>query len=270
MFRFGAAAVVQFPTGLTNAGPRAFVVGSGRRLSLWRYLRRVRFRRLARFRTLVRESVTRSAEVLPEFGHVGSWASSTRRITASGRLSGAGPTSAHAVNTVRWMAGSHAYMGKGNLCKWCCRAPSSRPMSRTSPALRAGTDHSCGRLHRGGGPALPPGREVTYRVKIAQLPVEATRLAFKTLQTYCDGRIERKIEIPTPGKFEPPNPAPILTVAAAATPTASAAAPRWAPVRPISACRWGSADRKMRRGPTTLDHVLISSGSARPGGLPPV
>lgn len=73
------------------------------------------------------------------------------------------------------------------------------------------------------GPAVPAGRDATYKVKIAQLSVGATSLPFKTVQTYSNGKIDRWIEIPTPGQAEPATPAPVLKVTAAATPTAPAA-----------------------------------------------
>ncbi|HEY0700256.1 MAG TPA: DUF1775 domain-containing protein, partial [Micromonospora sp.] len=67
------------------------------------------------------------------------------------------------------------------------------------------------------GPALKPGADAKYRVKVAALPGDARSLAFKTLQTYSDGRVDRWIEIPTGGS-KPDNPAPVLALAPAATP----------------------------------------------------
>jgi uncharacterized protein YcnI len=64
------------------------------------------------------------------------------------------------------------------------------------------------------GPALPVGEDARYRVEVAKLPA-ATVLAFKTLQTYSDGRTDRWIDLPTPGGPEPDHPAPVLTLAPA-------------------------------------------------------
>ncbi|MDT5025404.1 MAG: hypothetical protein QOE61_1830 [Micromonosporaceae bacterium] len=75
------------------------------------------------------------------------------------------------------------------------------------------------------GKALPIGENVTYSVIIAQLPTGATELVFKTLETYGDGSIQRWIEIPVAGQAEPVNPAPVLKLTPAATPTTAAPTP---------------------------------------------
>ena len=68
-----------------------------------------------------------------------------------------------------------------------------------------------------GGKALPQGTDARWSVKIAKLPADQTRLSFKTLETYGDGEISRWIEIQQPGQPEPPNPAPLLVLKAAAS-----------------------------------------------------
>jgi uncharacterized protein YcnI len=68
------------------------------------------------------------------------------------------------------------------------------------------------------GSALPVGQDATFAVTVAKLPVDATKLAFKTVETYGDGKVSRWIEIPQEGAAEPDNPAPMLTVRAAAMP----------------------------------------------------
>jgi LPXTG-motif cell wall-anchored protein len=73
------------------------------------------------------------------------------------------------------------------------------------------------------GKALPVGENATYSVIIAQLPANATELAFKTLETYGDGSISRWIEIPVAGPAVPDNPAPVLKLKPAAAPAASTA-----------------------------------------------
>jgi uncharacterized protein YcnI len=76
-----------------------------------------------------------------------------------------------------------------------------------------------------GGKALKVGQDAKFSVVIAQLPADATELAFKTVETYGDGKVSRWIEIPQPGQPEPDNPAPVLKVKAAAQPAATTAAP---------------------------------------------
>lgn len=84
-----------------------------------------------------------------------------------------------------------------------------------------------------GGPALATGTDAEYSVTVRQLPDEKS-LAFKTLETYGDGKIDRWIEVPANGE-KVDNPAPVLELKAAApgakliapapSPTPSSAAP---------------------------------------------
>lgn len=71
------------------------------------------------------------------------------------------------------------------------------------------------------GRALPVGEDATFVVQIAQLPPDAGKLAFKTVETYGDGEVVRWIEIPREGAAEPQRPAPTLVVRAAPTPSAA-------------------------------------------------
>jgi Domain of unkown function (DUF1775) len=82
-----------------------------------------------------------------------------------------------------------------------------------------------------GGKALKVGTDAVWSVRVARLPADATRLSFKTLETYGDGQIVRWIEIQEPGQPEPDNPAPLLTLepAAPAAASPSGAAPSSAP-----------------------------------------
>jgi uncharacterized protein YcnI len=80
-----------------------------------------------------------------------------------------------------------------------------------------------------GGKALKIGQDARFSVVIAQLPADATELAFKTVETYGDGEVSRWIEIPQPGQPEPENPAPVLKVRAAARPAPTTAAATTAP-----------------------------------------
>jgi len=74
------------------------------------------------------------------------------------------------------------------------------------------------------GPDIGPGVDAEYSVTVAQLPADATELAFPTLQRYSDGREDAWIEPVTDAVPEPENPSPVLTVAPAPA-TATAAAP---------------------------------------------
>ncbi|MDV9170843.1 DUF1775 domain-containing protein [Streptomyces sp. W16] len=62
-----------------------------------------------------------------------------------------------------------------------------------------------------GGPAVKAGVNAEYSVVVKQLP-DTKELAFKTLQTYSDGRTDRWIELDESGE----NPAPVLKLKAAA------------------------------------------------------
>jgi hypothetical protein len=67
-----------------------------------------------------------------------------------------------------------------------------------------------------GGKELKAGTDAAWSVRVARLPAGATRLSFKTLETYGDGEVARWIEIQEPGQPEPDNPAPLLTLKPAA------------------------------------------------------
>lgn len=69
------------------------------------------------------------------------------------------------------------------------------------------------------GPAVKAGANAGYSVVVKQLP-DAKELAFKTLQTYSDGRTDRWIELDESGE----QPAPVLKLKAAA-PGAKSASP---------------------------------------------
>ncbi|EGX56809.1 hypothetical protein SZN_25909 [Streptomyces zinciresistens K42] len=81
------------------------------------------------------------------------------------------------------------------------------------------------------GPELPTGKDAEYKVRVRQLP-DAKELAFKTIETYSDGKISRWIELPTGGE-QPEQPAPILKLKAAA-PGAKPLTPNQAASEPAS------------------------------------
>ncbi|AIV33348.1 DUF1775 domain-containing protein [Streptomyces coelicoflavus] len=65
-----------------------------------------------------------------------------------------------------------------------------------------------------GGPTLKMGVDAEYQIKVRQLP-DAESLAFKTIETYSDGKISRWIELSKGGE-ESEQPAPVLELKAAA------------------------------------------------------
>jgi uncharacterized protein YcnI len=81
------------------------------------------------------------------------------------------------------------------------------------------------------GPALKPGGDAEYAVRIAELP-NAKQLVFKTVVTYADGHKDSWIELDTSSEGEPENPAPVLKLAPAAA--ATPATPSTTPVAPTT------------------------------------
>lgn len=65
-----------------------------------------------------------------------------------------------------------------------------------------------------GGTTLQTGTDAEYSVVVRQLP-DATSLAFKTVETYGDGKVARWIEVPGDGE-QVENPAPLLKLEPAA------------------------------------------------------
>ncbi|MFJ7147599.1 YcnI family protein [Streptomyces sp. NPDC100445] len=63
------------------------------------------------------------------------------------------------------------------------------------------------------GGKIGPGHYEDFDVAFGQLPDDTDRLAFKTLQSYSDGKTVRWIEEPSGGD-EPENPAPVLMLTA--------------------------------------------------------
>jgi uncharacterized protein YcnI len=73
------------------------------------------------------------------------------------------------------------------------------------------------------GPAIKAGEDTKHSIVVKQLP-DAKELAFKTLQSYSDGRIDRWIELGEPSGDGHGNEAPVLKLKAAA-PGAKPASP---------------------------------------------
>ncbi|MDF3302059.1 YcnI family copper-binding membrane protein [Streptomyces tropicalis] len=81
------------------------------------------------------------------------------------------------------------------------------------------------------GGRIAPGQYQDFDVAFGQLPEDGSQLAFKTLQTYSDGKVVRWIEEPT-GDDEPENPAPVLKLTAGDGETSAASAAKPAAAAP--------------------------------------
>ncbi|MFG2127067.1 YcnI family protein [Streptomyces sp. NPDC048751] len=64
------------------------------------------------------------------------------------------------------------------------------------------------------GGKIGAGQYEDFNVAFGQLPEDTDQLAFKTLQTYSDGKVVRWIEEAEQGGEEPENPAPVLKLTA--------------------------------------------------------
>jgi len=64
------------------------------------------------------------------------------------------------------------------------------------------------------GGKIGAGQFEDFQVAFGQLPDDTDQLAFKTLQTYSDGKVVRWIEETEPGADEPEDPAPVLKLTA--------------------------------------------------------
>ncbi|MHC3473242.1 YcnI family protein [Streptomyces sp. 7R007] len=72
------------------------------------------------------------------------------------------------------------------------------------------------------GGRIGPGQYEDFDVAFGQLPDNTSELAFKTLQTYSDGKVARWIEEASSGDEEPENPAPALKLTAGESPAPTA------------------------------------------------
>ncbi|MET9088751.1 YcnI family protein [Streptomyces sp. NPDC004237] len=75
------------------------------------------------------------------------------------------------------------------------------------------------------GGKIGAGQFEDFDVAFGQLPEDTDELAFKTLQTYSDGKVVRWIEEAQSGDEEPENPAPTLKLTAAEDAAAASTAP---------------------------------------------
>ncbi|MGR3938198.1 DUF1775 domain-containing protein [Streptomyces sp. BRA346] len=100
------------------------------------------------------------------------------------------------------------------------------------------------------GPKLAVGTNAVHKVKVRQLP-DAKSLAFKTIETYSDGKVSRWIELPGDGP-EPEEPAPVLELKAAAAGAKPAKSP--SPSR-------DAADKTSGKASGTSDKASGDSGT---------
>ncbi|MFE2266477.1 YcnI family copper-binding membrane protein, partial [Streptomyces griseosporeus] len=66
------------------------------------------------------------------------------------------------------------------------------------------------------GKGIQPGYFQKFPLSVGKLPEDADQLVFKAIQTYDNKEVVRWIEVPQEGQDEPENPAPVLTLSAAA------------------------------------------------------
>jgi Domain of unkown function (DUF1775) len=112
------------------------------------------------------------------------------------------------------------------------------------------------------GTALPVGTAAKASLRIAQLPATATLLAFKTLVTYNDGKVDRWIEVPSSAAPSPPNPAATVSLKPAASPTATGA-PTNTLVSPGAVARGAASPADTAptsKSDTTLLWVIVGAG----------
>ncbi|HEY8984386.1 MAG TPA: YcnI family protein [Streptomyces sp.] len=110
------------------------------------------------------------------------------------------------------------------------------------------------------GGKIGPGRFEDFDVAFGQLPEDAAKLAFKTLQTYDSGKVVRWIETAGQGDDDPENPAPVLTLtpAKAVTPQKDVTPAKDAPV--AKAAGHDSAARGMGIAGIALGAVALGVG----------
>lgn len=109
-----------------------------------------------------------------------------------------------------------------------------------------------------GGTALEAGTDAEHSITVRQLP-EAKSLAFKTVETYSNGKVSRWIEVPSGGqKVE--NPAPVLELKAAA-PGAKAIAPSPSPTPSASTPSPAESTPAAESSPSAQPESKKDSGS---------
>ncbi|MGW7238234.1 YcnI family protein [Streptomyces sp. NPDC054804] len=96
------------------------------------------------------------------------------------------------------------------------------------------------------GGKIGAGQFEDFDVAFGQLPEDTGQLAFKTLQTYSDGKVVRWIEEAQSGGEEPENPAPTLKLTAGDDATASTAPATQSSARATTTASADSSDSTAR------------------------
>ena len=184
----------------------------------------------------------------------------------AGAQAGKGPVTvgfvAEAESSTAGIAGAKTQLPAGVLPEWVSLA--SGPPGWTLTPTADGYEVA--------GPALAPGTDAEFTIRIGRLPADRTELIFKTLVRYTDGHEDAWIEEPTPGDPEPPHPAPVVTVAPAAASTSmsapSPAADTPAPATPTASPQAQTTDDEGAPGRLTVLGVLgVLGAAAVAGGL---
>ncbi|GAA2751665.1 MULTISPECIES: DUF1775 domain-containing protein [Kitasatospora] len=110
------------------------------------------------------------------------------------------------------------------------------------------------------GPALAPGADAKYAIKVMQLP-DAKELAFKSLVGYSDGHVDRWIELPQAG-VKPEHPAPVLTLSPAAPGSTPQAAPAASLPAPSVSASSGAPAAPTAATPAAAPAAKTSSGGS--------
>jgi uncharacterized protein YcnI len=106
---------------------------------------------------------------------------------------------------------------------WSSSATSKKvttPIQTDSGTVNEAVDTVTWTAASGGGTG--PGHFQTFSVSVG-LPDVTGSLTFKAVQTYSDGTVVTWDQATVPGGDEPPNPAPVLTLTAGASPTTTPA-----------------------------------------------
>ncbi|MER5513895.1 YcnI family protein [Streptomyces sp. NPDC002763] len=126
------------------------------------------------------------------------------------------------------------------------------------------------------GGKIGAGQFEDFDVAFGQLPEDTGQLAFKTLQTYSDGKVVRWIEEAGSGGEEPENPAPTIKLTAgdeATASTAPAAAPKSAGTSTSTAAGSDSTARSLGSAGLIVGVLGLAAGGyavvrGRPGAGP--
>ncbi|MET7285341.1 YcnI family protein [Streptomyces sp. NPDC005573] len=112
------------------------------------------------------------------------------------------------------------------------------------------------------GGKIGAGQYEDFDVAFGQLPEDTGQLAFKTLQTYSDGKVVRWIEAPAAGDDEPENPAPLLKLTAGDDDAAPAASKSGSDSGSVSGSKSGSDGASKSAAADSDDSTARGIGTA--------